>query len=214
MRTVNAVYTRASQDGRHFSSAPSPSRRWLPTRARIDAERQAVRRRKAFVSAFMSTLGVLVVVAALAVLLATVFLPVLQVSGTSMEPTLRDGDVVVLVKTDHIEPGTIAGFYWQNKLLLKRVIGAPGDVINIDADGVVSVNGRILDEPYVTDLSLGECDIDFPYQVPEGRYFMMGDHRSTSVDSRSSVIGCIEKDQIVGQLVVRVWPFDSISGIE
>lgn len=153
----------------------------------------------------------LVVVAAVAVLLATLFLPVLQVSGDSMNPTLEDKDILLLVKSDSMKTGDLCGFYWQNKLLLKRVIGQPGDVISMDEDGHVTVNGTVLDEPYVDELALGECDIRFPYQVPENRYFVLGDHRSVSIDSRSSVIGCVEKSQVVGRVFLRIWPLNRLA---
>ena len=158
-----------------------------------------------------STIYALVVVAAVAVLLATLFLPVLQVSGDSMNPTLEDKDILLLVKSDSMKTGDLCGFYWQNKLLLKRVIGQPGDVISMDEDGHVTVNGTVLDEPYVDELALGECDIRFPYQVPENRYFVLGDHRSVSIDSRSSVIGCVEKSQVVGRVFLRIWPLNRLA---
>lgn len=143
--------------------------------------------------------------------LATLFLPVLQVSGDSMNPTLEDKDILLLVKSDSMKTGDLCGFYWQNKLLLKRVIGQPGDVISMDEDGHVTVNGTVLDEPYVDELALGECDIRFPYQVPENRYFVLGDHRSVSIDSRSSVIGCVEKSQVVGRVFLRIWPLNRLA---
>ena len=147
------------------------------------------------------------------IMLATLFLPVLQVSGDSMNPTLQSGDVLLLLKTDDMKTGDLCGFYWQNKLLLKRIIGGPGDVISIDRSGVVTVNGEALEDPYVDELALGECDLKFPYQVPENRYFVMGDHRSTSIDSRSTVIGCVDKSQIVGKVFLRVWPLSRLSWV-
>ena len=175
----------------------------IPSTAEVKAERD----RLAYLRVLRSTVYALLVVAAVAVLLATLFLPVLQVSGDSMNPTLQDKDIILLVKTGDMKTGDLCGFYWQNKLLLKRVIGLPGDVITL----VVTVNGQTLDEPYVDELALGECDIKFPYQVPENRYFVLGDHRATSIDSRSSVIGSVEKSQIVGKVFLRVWPLSSFS---
>ena len=183
----------------------------IPSTAEVKAERERLAYRSRYAWVLRSTVYALVVVAAIAVLLATLFLPVLQVSGDSMNPTLQDHDIIVLAKAGEMKTGDLCGFYWQNKLLLKRVIGLPGDVITLDEDGVVTVNGETLDEPYVDELALGECDIKFPYQVPENRYFVLGDHRATSVDSRSSVIGCVEKSQIVGKVFLRVWPLSSFS---
>lgn len=190
---------------------PTPRTVEIPSAEAVAKERERLQYKKKYNRTLRSTIYALLVVAALAVLVATIFLPVLQVSGTSMEPTLADGDIILLLKSEGFTTGDICGLYWQNKLLLKRVIGGPGDIIDIDAAGNVTVNGQELDEPYVTDKALGECDITLPYQVPENRYFVMGDHRSTSVDSRSSVIGCIEKEQIVGRAFLRVYPFDRIS---
>lgn len=190
---------------------PTPRTVEIPSAEAVAKERERLQYKKKYNRTLRSTIYALLVVAALAVLVATIFLPVLQVSGTSMEPTLADGDIILLLKSESFTTGDICGLYWQNKLLLKRVIGGPGDIIDIDAAGNVTVNGQELDEPYLTDKALGECDITLPYQVPENRYFVMGDHRSTSVDSRSSAIGCIEKEQIVGRAFLRVYPFDSIS---
>ena len=150
------------------------------------------------------------IVAAVAVLVATLILPVLQIEGTSMEPSLQNGDIVLLTKTTRFSHGDLCGFTWNNKLLVKRVIGKPGDWIEIDADGNVYRNGEKLEESYVLVHALGECDLEFPFQVPQEQYFVMGDMRESSIDSRNTLIGCIPKDQIVGKVFFRVWPFKSI----
>lgn len=157
-----------------------------------------------------STICILVTVAAAAVLAATLWLPVLQIYGGSMAPTLNDGEIVVSLKSQAFEPGRIIAFYYNNKILVKRVIAGPGDWVDIDEDGTVYVNEKELDEPYLEEKALGECDIKLPYQVPESRVFVMGDHRSVSVDSRSTMVGCVAEEQIVGKLVLRIWPLDKI----
>lgn len=186
----------------------------LPSRDQIREERSKLKHQEAFRQALSSTISALLVVAALAVLIATLLLPVLQISGTSMEPTLYNEDIIVLLKTRRYDRGDLCSFAYENKYLIKRIIGIPGDSIEIDADGTVYVNGTALDEPYVTEKALGECDLEFPYQVPDNRYFVMGDHRSTSIDSRSSVIGCIDQTQIVGRVLLRIWPITSFAIIQ
>ena len=156
------------------------------------------------------TLGTLIVVAALAILAATLWLPVLQIFGSSMSPTLEEGQIVLSVKDTEFEQGELVAFYLGNKLLVKRVIAGPADFIAIEDDGTVYVNGQRLDEPYLKEKALGECDLDFPYQVPESRYFLMGDHRETSIDSRSSTVGCVAEEQIVGRIALCVWPLTEI----
>ena len=182
----------------------------LPTKKQVEAERKRSRRQKAYNKALSGTIYVLTFVAAVAVLIATLVLPVLQIEGTSMEPTLANGDIVLLTKTTNFRRGELCGFSWNNKLLIKRVVGVPGDWIEIDTDGTVYLNGEMLDEPYAQQLSMGECDLEFPFQVPQEQYFVMGDMRESSIDSRNTLIGCVEKGQIVGKVFFRVWPFKTI----
>ena len=182
----------------------------LPTKKQIETERKRYRRQKAYNKALSGTVYVLTIVAAVAVLIATLVLPVLQIEGTSMSPTLANGDIVLLTKTTSFDRGELCGFSWNNKLLIKRVIGLPGDWIEIDTDGTVYLNGEQLDEPYAEQLAVGECDLEFPFQVPQEQYFVLGDMRESSIDSRNTLIGCVEKDQIVGKVFFRIWPFKTI----
>lgn len=186
----------------------------IPTLEQIETERARLRYRRRYSRALRSTIYVLVIVAAAAVIITMLFMPVVQISGTSMEPTLDNGDIIVLNKVGDYEVGDLCGFYWQNELLIKRVIGLPGDYIDIKEDGTVFVNGEELDEPYLVDKALGHCDLELPYQVPENHYFLVGDLRSTSIDSRSSNIGAIDKSQLIGHVLFRVWPLKKISRIE
>lgn len=181
---------------------------YIPSMEEIDRERKRIRRGIYYRKALVGTISVLVVVAAVAVLIVTLFLPILQISGDSMSPTLEHDEILVLVKTDNIKRGDLIGIYFQGKILIKRVVGLPDDTIVIDEEGNVYVNEELLIEPYVTEKSLGECDLEFPYEVPGDGYFVMGDRRSQSVDSRSSMIGAVTKDDIIGKIFIRVWPLD------
>ena len=181
----------------------------LPTAEQLDMERRRLRYKRRYNRTLRSTVAILIVVAALAVLAATLWMPVLRVYGSSMAPTLHNGEILVSVKTKDFSSGDIIPFYHGNKLLIKRYIAGPSDYVNVDEDGNVSVNGTLLDEPYLAEKAYGEADIEFPYQVPDQRYFVMGDNRSVSIDSRSSIVGCIAGDQIVGKVVFRVWPLSA-----
>lgn len=172
----------------------------------LQKERRRELYKRRFHRVLRSTVNALIVVAAVAALIATLVFPVLQIAGTSMEPNLNDGDIVLLAKTDKLETGDLCAFYYSNKILIKRVIATPGDYLWIESDGTVFLNGIELDEPYVMEKALGECDVEFPYQVPENAFFMMGDQRATSIDSRSSVIGCISKDYMIGKILCKFWP--------
>ena len=183
----------------------------FPTVEEVKSELRNERNKIRYRRVLKNAVYALIIVAAIAVLIATLVLPVLQISGTSMEPTLNNGEIVVLVKTSKLERGDLCGFSYSNKILIKRVIGLPGDIIEIDTEGTVYINGAAIDEPYTKDKSLGECDLEFPYTVPENEYFLMGDQRESSIDSRSTVIGCIERDQILGKLFFRIWPFSEFS---
>lgn len=182
----------------------------FPTADQLSAELNRVKYRQRYKRVLRSTIYTLIVAAAAAVLVATIWLPVLQIYGASMKPTLSEGDIVVCVKGSDFKQGDLVAFYIGNKILVKRCIAIPGQWIDIDADGNVYVDGELLDEPYLVDKAFGDCNIELPYQVPDNRYFCMGDHRSTSVDSRNTSVGCIAEEQIVGKIVFRVWPIDEI----
>ena len=181
------------------------------TTEEIERELKRVKYNDRSKKTFKNTIYALLIVAAIAVLVATLFLPVLQIYGSSMTPTLHDGQLIVSVKEKNFETGDIIAFYYNNKILVKRVIASEGDWVDIDEEGNVNVNGKRLHEPYVANKSLGECNIALPYQVSEGKIFVMGDHRSVSIDSRHTSVGCVTEEQIVGKLVMRVWPLDEIA---
>jgi len=182
----------------------------FPSIEEIKAELERENYRRSYSSVLRSTIYMLIVVAAVAVLVATIWMPVLQIYGSSMTPTLDEGDIVVSVKGTDFEKGDLVCFYIGNKILVKRYIAGPGEWVNIDDYGNVYVNDVLLDEPYVTDKSLGDCNIQLPYQVPDEQIFCLGDHRRTSLDSRNTVIGCINEEQLVGKIVFRVWPLPKL----
>lgn len=179
-----------------------------PSVEQLETELRRVKYRSRYRAVLKSTIYTLITVAAVAVLVATLWLPVLQIYGSSMTPTLQDGEIVFSVKTSQMEQGDVVAFYYNNKILVKRVIAGPGEWVNMDEDGTVYVNDVPLQEPYLAEKAFGDADIEFPYQVPDGRFFVMGDHRTTSVDSRHTAVGCVGQDQIVGKIMFRVWPFE------
>lgn len=185
----------------------------LPTTEQIEKERKRLRYRNRYNRTLKSTIAVLVVVAAAAVLIATLWMPVLQIYGNSMVPTLEDGQIVISVKTSNFQSGDIVAFYHGNRLLIKRFIAGSSDWVNIDEDGNVSVNGEQLDEPYLTEKAFGNTNIELPYQVPDQRLFLMGDNRDVSIDSRNTAVGCVAADQIVGKVVFRIWPLNEFGPV-
>lgn len=179
----------------------------------LEQEVQRVRYKRRYRNVLKSTIYALVTVAAVAVLVATLWLPVMQTYGNSMSPTLNNGEIIFSVKTGKPDRGDVIAFYYNNKVLVKRVIGLPGDWVDIREDGTVYINNRMMIEPYLSERSFGNADIDLPYQVPDGKYFVMGDHRATSADSRHTAVGCIGSDQIIGRILFRVWPLDQFGPV-
>ena len=184
-----------------------------PSVPELEAELRRVKYRRRYGSVLRSTVYALITVAAIAVLVATLWLPVLQIYGSSMTPTLSDGQIVFSIKNQELEHGDIVAFYYNNKILIKRVIAKSGEWVNMDRDGNVYINNILLEEPYLTDKAYGDSDLEYPYQVPDGMIFVMGDHRSTSADSRHTAVGCIGGDQIVGKILFRVWPMEQFGPI-
>lgn len=185
-----------------------------PTVQQLEAELKRVKQQQRFIKTLRSTVATLIVVAASVVLLSSLLLPILRIYGSSMTPTLINGDIVAAVRNGLYDRGDVIAFYYNNKILVKRIVGLPGEWIDIDENGNVSVDGEPLEETYLEEKAFGECDIELPYQVPDGRYFVLGDPRSISSDSRNSAIGCVSEEQIVGELIFRIWPFGEFGMID
>lgn len=185
-----------------------------PTLPQLEKELRREQYKNRYSSVLRSTISTLIIVAAFAILVATLWMPVLQIYGNSMDLTLEEGQMVVCSKGAEIEQGDLLAFYVGNHLLVKRVIAGPGDVVDITPNGTVYINGQELPEPYVTEKMKGECDVEYPYQVPEYSYFVMSDNRSNCVDSRASVVGCVAEEHIMGKVIFRIWPFDSFGKVE
>lgn len=190
---------------------PAPA---VPSVRQLEEELKREKYRGRYKRLLRGTVSTVLVVIAAAVLISNLLLPILRIYGSSMSPTLVNGNIVTALRGGSYERGDIVAFYYNDKILVKRIVGLPGEMVDIDADGNVSIDGEPLDEPYLDEKALGECDIELPYQVPEGRYFVMGDNRSVSSDSRSSQIGCVAEEQVIGKLIFRLWPLDGFGTVE
>lgn len=196
-----------------MKTTPTDHQPSFPSVEQLEKELKREHYRRNYNRVLRSTLFTLVSVAAVAILIAMLMMPVLQIYGSSMSPCLEDGDIVVTLKRSAFEQGDVISFYYNNKILVKRVIAFPGDWIDLDNEGNVKVNGQLLDEPYLVDKAYGDVNIELPYQVPDGKLFVMGDHRSTSADSRNTAVGCVAQEQIVGRMILRVWPLQKFGRI-
>ena len=186
----------------------------FPSAQALEQELKRENYKRRYRRTLKSTIFALITAAAAAVLVATLWMPVLQIYGTSMTPTLREGEIVVSVKAQNLKPGDIVAFYYGNKVLVKRYIAGSGSWVDIQADGTVVVDGTVLNEPYIVEKAFGICDLELPYQIPEGAFFLMGDERNTSVDSRHSTVGCITQEDMVGKITFRVWPLKDFGQIK
>ena len=182
----------------------------MPRLEQMESELKRVKYKRRYRSVLRSTVYALITVAAAAVLVATLWMPVLQIYGASMSPTLEEGEIILSLKTGQFAPGDIVAFYYNNKILIKRVIAGPGQWVDLDREGNVYVDGSLLDESYLSEKAFGGCDLELPCLVPEGRYFCLGDHRAVSVDSRHTEVGWVSEEQILGKIVFRVWPLPDL----
>ena len=182
----------------------------LPSMEQLEDQLRQERYKDRYQYALRTTIYTLLAAAAAAILVATLWIPVLQIYGSSMDPVLKEGQLVAAVKSKKLRQGDVVAFYYNNKILVSRVIAGPGEWVDIDKDGNVFINGEALDEPYLTEKAFGQCDIELPYQVPDSQYFVMGDHRAASADSRSTAVGCVSADAVVGRLLLRIWPLNAI----
>lgn len=186
----------------------------VPSTEQLETELKRVRYKRRYRAVLRSTVYTLITVAAVSVLVATLWLPVLQIFGSSMTPTLQNGEIVFSMKTADFQQGDVVAFYYNNKILVKRMVAGPGDWFDMDSDGTVYVNNERIPEPYLTETAFGETNIELPYQVPDGKIFVLGDHRATSVDSRNTAVGCVAQEQVVGKIIFRIWPMDKIGMIQ